>query len=95
MQAKPIQHTDDGLILRVIVQTRASKYEIVGYHNDAIKIRITALPVDGKANKHLIAFLAKSFGISKQQVKLVSGDTQRDKCLHICPPTKTPTELNL
>jgi len=90
-----IQKTDDGLTLRIVVQKRASKDEIIGFHNDAIKVRITAAPVDGKANKHLLAFLARTFGVSKQQVNLISGDSQRQKRIHISQPKIHPAELGL
>ena len=90
-----IQHSPDGLVLRITVQTRASKDEIVGFHNDAIKVRITALPVNGTANKHLLAFLARSFGVSKQQVSLLKGNSQRHKRIRIIQPLILPDELKM
>lgn len=67
------------LILTCHAQPGAKKDEIAGLHGDALKIRITAPPVDGKANKHLCAFLAKTFGVRKSDVKLLSGETNRHK----------------
>lgn len=85
------QWKDDTLLLSVRVQPRASKDEIVGPHgNDSLKVRITAPPVDGKANQHLIKFLAKAFGVARGQVNLISGETGRDKRLAINDPGKFP-----
>ena len=80
----------DDLILNVKVQPKASKDEIGSALGDALKIRITAPPVDGKANKHLIAYLAKLFGVAKSNIELLSGDTGRDKRLRIKQPKKLP-----
>lgn len=85
------QWQGEQLLLSVRVQPRASKDEIVGPHGTAsLKVRITAPPVDGKANTHLIKFLAKSFGVAKSQVALVSGTTGRDKRLAINGPKRLP-----
>ena len=78
-------------MLTLRVQPRASNDEIVGPHGeDALKVRITAPPVDGKANQHLIAFLAKSFGVTKAQVTLLKGDSGRDKRFAIESPKYLP-----
>jgi uncharacterized protein (TIGR00251 family) len=78
----------DDLILRVHAQPRAAKDEIVGPHGDSLKIRITAPPVEGKANAHLIKFLAKAFGVPKSQVDLLSGETGRAKRFRIQAPRR-------
>lgn len=74
-----IKETDRGVLLSLFVQPRASKNEIVGLHNGALKIRVTAAPVDGKANEGIIEFLAKIFGIPKRQVEILKGETGRNK----------------
>jgi len=85
------QWQDDRLLLSIRLQPRASCDEIVGPHGtESLKIRITAPPVDGKANQHLIKYLAKAFGVAKGQVTLLSGTTGRDKRLAIDSPTKIP-----
>jgi hypothetical protein len=85
------QWQGEQLLLSVRVQPRSSKDEIVGPHGtESLKVRITAPPVDGKANAHLIKFLAKSFGVAKSQVELVSGTTGRDKRLAITGPKCLP-----
>lgn len=61
------------------VQPRASKTEIVGRHGDAIKLRISAPPVDGAANAEVVRFLADALRISSRQVIIKHGDTSRRK----------------
>jgi len=56
---------------------------VVGPHGDALKIRITAAPVAGAANKHLLKFLAKRFKIPQSQLSLKSGATSRAKSIAI------------
>ena len=82
------------LILDVHIQPRASKDEIVGYHGDRLKIRITAPPVDGKANNHLLAFLAQVFKVPKRDVVLLAGETGREKRVKIIAPTRVPEIVN-
>ncbi len=85
------QWQGERLILNIRVQPRASQDEIVGPHGaDSLKIRITAPPVDGKANEHLIKFLAKGFGVAKSQITLISGTSGRDKRLAIQNPKRFP-----
>ena len=85
------QWNGELLLLSVRVQPRASQDEIVGPHGtDSLKVRITAPPVDGKANAHLIKFLAKAFGVPKSQVALISGTTGRDKRIAISKPKRLP-----
>ncbi len=81
------------VILNVHVQPRASKDEIVGEHGGRIKIRTCAPPVDGKANDHLIGFLASLFGVPRRQVQLISGETGRQKRFEILDPVFWPAEI--
>ena len=74
---------DGSGILTLHIQPGAKKTEITGLHGEALKIRLAAPPVDGKANAALIAFLAKACGVSKSSVELVSGDTSRAKRVRI------------
>lgn len=62
----------------------------MGLHNGLLKIRLTAPPVEGKANKHLIGFIAKAFKVPKSQVTLVSGEQSRQKQLKIHSPQILP-----
>lgn len=76
-----IKETPEGVIIALKVVPNASRNEIVGMENDELKVRIAAVPDQGKANKELIAFLAKTFHISKSQVILLHGETSRHKKL--------------
>jgi hypothetical protein len=74
---------DGSVVLTLHIQPGAKKTEITGLHGEALKIRLAAPPVDGKANAALIAFLAKACGVSKSAVELVSGDTCRAKRVRV------------
>lgn len=78
------------VILDVHIQPRASKDEIVGFHGDRLKIRITAPPLDGKANQHLIGFLAGAFKVPKRNILLLAGETGREKRIKIISPKVIP-----
>ncbi len=72
---------DEDILLDCYIQPGAKKDEISGLFNERLKIRITAPPVDNKANRHLLRFVAKLFGVSPSRVSLLKGDTQRNKRL--------------
>jgi len=83
-------------ILHLRIQPRAAHDEIAGPLGNALKIRLTAPPVDGKANEHLRKFLSDQCGVAKSQVTVISGDTSRDKRVRIVssrilPPGIAPT----
>ena len=84
------QWQGDRLLLRCRLQPRASKDEIAGLQGDRLKIRITAPPVDGKANRHLIALVSRWFGTPKSAISLLQGETGRHKTLRIENPTQLP-----
>ena len=63
-----IEQTPEGLRLKIILQPKASKDQIVGLHDDELKIAITAPPVDGQANAHLLKFLSKAFKVPKRAI---------------------------
>ena len=67
----------------VRVVPRASKSEIVGPHDGALKIRIASPPVDGAANAELIKLLAKHFGVSKGDIEIIAGQTSKNKRIKI------------
>lgn len=70
---------DGSLLIKVYVQPRASRNEVVGMHDDSLKIRLTSPPVDGQANKAVIAFLAKCLNLPKSAVSIRSGHQNRNK----------------
>jgi len=71
-----------GILLRVRVQPGASK-ERWDCHQDELKIYLSSPPVEGKANKALMAFMAKTLGIRKQQITIKTGEKSRNKVLQI------------
>ena len=75
----PISPTATGVLLRLRIQPRASRDEIVGMAGDAIRLRLTAPPVDGAANEALVHFLAARLRVSRSAVELVGGHTSRSK----------------
>ncbi len=81
---------NDDLVLYCHLQPQASKDEFVGLHGDRLKIRITTAPTDGKANKHLLAFLADAFQVPVRLVTLEAGDTARQKTVRISQPHHLP-----
>lgn len=83
----------EDLLLQLYVQPKASRDQIVGLHGDAVKIAITAPPVEGKANSHIQKLLATLFAVSKSQVELVKGDISRHKQVLIKAPFQIPAEL--
>jgi uncharacterized protein (TIGR00251 family) len=79
--------------LKIKVVPNASKSEIMGWVGDSLKIRIQAVPEDGKANKALIEFLSRKFNLSRRSVELVAGETSREKRVRITGLTQS--ELNM
>jgi uncharacterized protein (TIGR00251 family) len=67
----------------VHVQPRASSQKISGIHGDALKVRLTAPPVDGAANEELVDFLAKSFVVARKSIRIVAGESSRSKIVEI------------
>ena len=74
-----IEEKGGAVVLRVLVQPRASKNELAGIHGDCLKIRVTSPPVEDQANKKLCAFLSKLIGVGKKQVEVVGGHKTRVK----------------
>lgn len=85
----------DGVMLTLHIQPGAKKTEVAGLHGDALKIRLAAPPVDGKANEALVAFVAKTLGVPKANVELVSGQTSRAKRLRVAGVAAAAAEAAL
>ncbi|MCA9580825.1 MAG: YggU family protein [Myxococcales bacterium] len=71
------------LTFDVRVVPRASRTAVVGAHDGALKVALTAPPVDGEANAALVAFLAKHFGVPKGGVEILRGQTSKRKHVRI------------
>ena len=74
---------DGSISFPVRVIPRASRSEIVGEHDGAIKIKIAAPPVDGAANAELIKLLASKFNVSKGDIEIIGGETSKNKRIKI------------
>ena len=81
--ALTVRGSDAGVRFAVRVQPRASRSEIVGVHGDAMKIRLSAPPVDGAANEALVELIADALGVSRRAVRIVSGETSRSKVVEV------------
>ncbi len=73
----------DSVVLTLHIQPGAKKTEVAGPHGEALKIRLAAPPVDGKANAELIRFLAATLGVPRKAIELLSGDSSRAKRLRV------------
>ena len=83
----------DALILHLMIQPKASRDQFQGLHGDELKLAITAPPVDGQANSHLVTFLAKQFKVAKGQIQIVRGELGRHKSVTIQEPKQLPAEI--
>lgn len=93
MQAVEILENPQGIRLRIFLQPKASRDQIVGLHGNELKIAITAPPVDGAANAHLLKYLSKLFKTPKSSIVLEKGELQRHKQIWIPDPKQIPTEI--
>lgn len=75
-----IRKTNEGIIVNLRISPNAKKNEIIK-DGDIIKVKITALPVDGKANKALVEFFAKNFKIPKTSIEILKGETSKEKTI--------------
>ncbi|MFV5212525.1 DUF167 domain-containing protein [Azonexus caeni] len=78
---------DGTITLTLHIQPGAKKSECAGRHGDALKIRLAAPPVDGKANAALTEFVAEHLGLPRAAVRLKSGQTSRRKVLEVTGST--------
>ncbi len=78
-----ICEVNGGVDIALYAQPGAKATEVAGEHEGALKLRVRAPPVDGKANAAVIAFLALKLGVAKSQIELTSGDKNRRKRLHV------------
>ena len=73
----------DVLRFRVRVQPRASRSEVSGLHGDALKVRVTAAPVEGAANAAVIELMAGVLGVPRGSIRIVSGEASRNKVVEV------------
>lgn len=86
------EEADGALVLALHVQPGAKRTGVAGTYGTALKLKLAAPPVDGKANAALLAFLAEAFGVPQRGVTLVRGETSRDKIVRIGAPRLRPDQ---
>ena len=80
MRIKPCKN---GVRFSVLIQPQSSKNEVTGIHNDALKIRLIAPPVEGVANKSCMRFFAKWLGVSPSEVSIIQGLSSKNKTIEV------------
>jgi uncharacterized protein (TIGR00251 family) len=85
-----LHENEDALVLELHVQPGAKRTEVAGLHGGALKLRLAAPPVDGRANDALVAFLADAFGVPLRSVTLLRGAASRSKHVRIEAPARRP-----
>lgn len=75
-----IRKTNEGIIVNLRISPNAKKNEIIK-DGDIIKVKITALPIDGKANRALVEFFSKNFKIPKTSIEILKGETSKEKTI--------------
>jgi uncharacterized protein (TIGR00251 family) len=79
----PFRKSKKGITIKVKVEPRSSRKGISGLRGDILKIRVNAPPVGGAANEELIEILSEELGIKKTAIKIVSGQSSRNKIVEI------------
>jgi uncharacterized protein (TIGR00251 family) len=83
------------ITLKIHLFPRASRDEICGLHGDAIKVKVTAPPIEGKANKALQRFIAEKLNLASSQVEIMAGRRSRKKILRISGISRAAMEKAL
>jgi uncharacterized protein len=83
-----------SLLLNVYIQPNAPRDDYAGIHNNCIKLKIKAAPVDGKANRELLRFLGKIFAVPQSSIRLARGEATRHKKIEILEPAALPEWIN-
>jgi uncharacterized protein len=81
--------TSDSVVVRVRVQPRAAREEVVGWREQTLRVRVSAPPVDGRANEAVERLLARVAGVAPSAVRVVGGAAGRDKLVRITGLTET------
>ena len=82
MNKKTFENAQDGLILRIKIVPNSSKNEII-FEEEFLKIKVTAQPIENKANKALVEFLAKKLHCAKSNIQIIKGSLNKEKTLLI------------
>ena len=87
-----IKQVADGIIIKIKIVPNSSKNDII-IEEEFIKIKVTAQPIENKANKALIEFLSKKFKIAKTNIEILKGETSKEKTLLIRVTDKVKMEM--
>ena len=79
----PIRDTEDGITISLRVQPRSPRTKVDGVHDGAIRLRVSAPPVEGAANAAIIDFLRKQLGVRKSDITIIQGETSRQKVVAV------------
>lgn len=82
MNKKTFENTEKGLIIRLKIIPNSSRNEII-WENAGLKVKITAQPIENKANKALIEFFSKTLKIAKSNIQIIKGELNKEKTLLI------------
>ena len=93
MPAAWFSRADGVITLSLHVQPGAKRTEVQGLHGDALKIRLAAPPIEGRANQELVRFLAECFQVPQRNVSLIAGETSRQKRFRISGSVIDPASL--
>ncbi|HKY01623.1 MAG TPA: DUF167 domain-containing protein [Burkholderiales bacterium] len=85
--------TAEGYTLAIHAQPGAKRSEVAGLHGDRLKIRLAAPPVEGRANEALIAFLADELNLPRSKVRVIKGESSREKIVAVLDTTAQPERL--
>jgi uncharacterized protein (TIGR00251 family) len=79
----PFTRTRNGIRIEVKVEPRSSKKGLAGVLGNKLKVKLTSPPVDGEANEQLVEVLAEAFGIKKAAVKIIRGQSSKNKVVEL------------
>jgi uncharacterized protein (TIGR00251 family) len=85
--------TEDGVRLALQITPNAKKTEVIGVLDEALKLKLQAQPIDGKANEALTKYLAKTLGVARSAVTITHGQTGRKKTVEIVSSSLAPDEV--
>lgn len=91
----PVRDTPQGATFAVRVQPRASRNAVAGEMGEALKLALTAPPLEGKANEACIEFVSKLLKVPRSSVTIASGETSRNKVVRIAGVTASEVERRL
>ncbi|PWF45519.1 DUF167 domain-containing protein [Massilia glaciei] len=84
-----------GVRLAVQITPNAKRTEVVGVHDDVLKLKLQAQPIEGKANEALVRFLADALTLPRSAITITHGHTNKRKLIEVAAPALTPDAVAL